>query len=171
LRLVGQPLWVRGGSQEGRRSTTRDALGATHPRAPRVGARVTPPDHLPPEKIPGACWTRESGRALAAEVGPATVHLVETRLADPVLDRLPRVIRVLTLRERVGTPRLDAACARALHFGDLTSRTRTRLLDRGLEAERLPTISAPTPASTFVRTAAELLGDLAGGASWSSTIR
>ena len=46
-------------------------------------------DHLPPEKIPGAFWTREGCQALAAEVGPATVHLVETLLADPVLDRLP----------------------------------------------------------------------------------
>jgi hypothetical protein len=62
-------------------------------------------DHVPPEKIPGAFWTREGCQALAAEVGPATVHLVETLLADPVLDRLPRVIRVLKLRERVGTPR------------------------------------------------------------------
>jgi hypothetical protein len=69
----------------------RDELVATHPRAPRAGARMTHLDHLPPEKIPGAFWTREGCQALAAEVGPATVHLVETLLADPVLDRLPRV--------------------------------------------------------------------------------
>jgi len=169
FRLVGQPLWVRGGSQAVRLYTTRYELVATHPRALRAGARVTHPEHLPPEKIPGVFWTRESCRALAAEVGPATVHVVETLLADPVLDRLPRVIRVLKLRERVGTPRLEAACARALHFGDLTYRPLTRILERGLEAEELPTISAPTAAATFVRTAAELLGDLAGGASWSST--
>jgi hypothetical protein len=31
FRLVGQPRWVRGGSQEVRRSTTRDELVATHP--------------------------------------------------------------------------------------------------------------------------------------------
>ena len=95
------------------------------------------------------------------------MHLVETLLADPVLDRLPRVIRVLKLRERVGTPRLEATCARALSFGDLTYRALTRILDRGLEAEGLPTLTVPAPASTFVRTAADLLGDLAGGASWS----
>lgn len=167
FRLIGQPLWVRGGSQEVRLYTARYELVATHPRAPRAGARMTHLDHLPPEKIPGACWTREGCQALAAEVGPATVHLVETLLADPVLDRLPRVIRVLKLRERVGTPRLEAACARALYFGDLTYQTLTRILDRGLEAEGLPTLTVPAPASTFVRTAAELLGDLAGGASWS----
>jgi Integrase core domain len=169
FRLMGQPLWVRGGSQEVRRYTTRDELVATHPRAPRAGARMTHLDHLPPAKIPGACWTREGCQALAAEVGPATVPLVETLLADPVRDRLPRVIRVLKLRERVGTPRLEAACARALSCGDLTSQTLTRLLDRDLEAEGFPTLTVPAPASTFVRTAAALLGDLAGGAAWSST--
>ena len=169
FRLIGQPLWVRGGSQEVRLSTTHDELVATHARAPRPGARVTHPDHLPPAKVPGALWTRETCQALAAEVGPATAQLVETLVADPVLDRLARVIRVLKLRERVGTSRLEAACARALHFGALTSRTRKRMLDQGLEAEALAVTPAPAPARTFVRTAAELLGELAGGAPWSET--
>lgn len=164
FRLVGQPLWVRGSSQEVRLYTTRYELVATHPRAPRAGARLTHPDHVPPAKVPGALWTRETCRALALEVGPATTQLVDTLLADPVLDRLPRVIRVLKLQERVGRQRLEAACARALHFGDLTYRTLTRILDRGLEAEGLPAAPAPTQASTFVRTAAELLGNLVGGA-------
>ena len=169
FRLVGQRLWVRGGSQEVRLSTRHDELVATHSRAPRPGVRVTQPDHLPPEKLPGAFWTRESCRVLAAEVGPATTLLVETLLADPVLDRLPRVIRVLKRRERVGLPRLEAACARTLHDGDLSYRTLTRILDQGLEAEPLLVPPAPVPASTFVRTAAELLGALVGGAPWSYT--
>jgi hypothetical protein len=126
--------------------TSPYALVATHPRAPHAGARLTHPDHLPPEKVPGACWTRESCRGLAAEVGPATTQLVDTLLADPVVDRLPRVIRVLKRRERVGAPRLEAACARALHFGDLTDRTLQRILDQGLEAEALPVPSPPVPA-------------------------
>jgi transposase len=167
-RLIGPRLWVRGGSQEVRLYTRRYELVATHPRAPRPGARVTQPEHLPPEKIPGAFWTRENCRVLAAEVGPATTQRVEALLADPVLDRRPRVIRVLKLRERVGSPRLEAACARALHFGDLTYRTLQRILDQGLEAEALPGTPPPVPACTFVRTAAALLGALAGGASWSS---
>jgi hypothetical protein len=165
--LIGQLLWGRGGSREVRLSTTRDKRVATHPRTPRAGARVTHPDHLPPEKAPGALWTRESCRALAATGGSATTELVDTLLADPVLDRLPRVIRVLTLHERVGMPRLETACARALHFGDLTYRTLTRILDPNLEAEVLPASLAPVPACVFVRTAVELLGDLLGGASWS----
>jgi len=136
---------------------------ATHPRAPHAGARLTPPDHLPPETVPGAGWTREPCQARAAEVGPATALL-----ADPVVDRLPRVLRVLQCRARVGAPRLEAACARALHGGDLTSRTLQRLLDQGLEAEALPVTPPLLPAGPFVRTAAELLGKLVGGAPGSS---
>jgi hypothetical protein len=150
------------------RLTPRATSWSRRIRARRDGARVTQPEHLPPEKIPGACWTRESCRALAAEVGPATTQLVEALLADPVRDRQPRVIRVLTRRERVGSPPLEAACARALPFGDLTYRTLQRILDQGLEAEALPVTPPPVPARTFVRTAAALLGALAGGASWSS---
>jgi hypothetical protein len=167
FRLVGQRLWVRGGSQEVRLYTRHDELVATPPRAPRPGVRVTHPDHLPSEKVPGAFWTRQSCRALAAEVGPATTLLVETLLADPVLDRLPRVIRLLKRRDRMGPSRLEAACARELHYGDLTYRTLTRILDHGLEAEALPRPPVPVPACTFIRTADELPGDLVGGTPWS----
>jgi hypothetical protein len=82
-----------------------------------------------------------------------------------VVDRHSRVVRVLKLRERVGDHRLEAACARALPFGDLTYRTLKHILDQGLEAEMPP---APTaaPARTFVRSAAELLGHVFGGLTW-----
>jgi hypothetical protein len=167
FRLIGQPLWVRGGNQRVCIYTTSYELVATHPRAPRSGARMTHRDHLPPEKVPGACWSWETCRALAAEVGPATVQLMDTLLADAVLDRLPRVVRVLKLRERVGPQRLEAACARALHFGDLSYRTLKRILDHRLEVESLPVPPTPTPACVFARTAEELLGKLAGGVPWS----
>jgi hypothetical protein len=164
FRLIGQLLWVRGGSAEGRLYTRTYELVATHPRAPRPGVRITHPDHQPPEKGPGAFWTRESCQALAAAVEPATVELVDTLLADAVLDRLPRVIRVLTLHKRVGPQGLEAACARVLRCGDLSYRTLKRILDQGLEAEELPVTPPPGPACTFVRTAAELLGERVGGA-------
>lgn len=82
FRLIGQLVWVRGGSQEVRLSPTRDELVATHPRAPRPGTRVTHPAHLPPEKIPGAFRTRETCQALAAEVGPATLQHLHGGRAD-----------------------------------------------------------------------------------------
>jgi transposase len=167
FRLVGQRLWVRGGSQTVRLYTSNYELVATHARAERPGERLTHLDHLPPEKLPGLTWTREMCRAMAAEVGNATTQLVQSLLDDHVLDRHPRVVRILKLRETVGDERLEAACARALRFGDLTYITIKRILDQGLETEAAPPSPAAPPARTFVRSAAELLGHLFGGAAWS----
>lgn len=167
FRLVGQRLWVRGGSQTVRLYTTNYELVATHPRAQHPGERLTHLDHLPPEKLPGLTWTREMCRAMAAEVGTSTSELVASLLDDRVLDRHPRVVRILKLREAVGDERLEAACARALHFGDLTYITIKRILDQHLEAESLEPSQASGGARTFVRSAGELLGHLFGGLTWS----
>ena len=166
FRLIGQRLWVRGGSNDVRLYTADYGLVATHPRAQQAGERHTHPDHLPPEKLPGLEWTRERCLALAAEVGPATTGLVQTMVDGRVVDRHGRVVRVLKLRERVGAERLEAACARALRFGDLTYRTLKHILDQGLEAEAPPRTSTTPPARTFVRSAAELLGHVFGGLTW-----
>jgi transposase len=167
FRLVGQRLWVRGSSESVRLYTTSYELVATHVRAHHPGQRLTHLDHLPPEKVPGLTWTREMWRAMAAEVGPATTQLVQTLLDEKVLDRHPRVVRILKLRERVGDERLEAACTRALRFDDLTYITIKRILEQGLEAEATPPSPLPAPARTFVRSATELLGHLFGGVAWS----
>lgn len=165
-RLVGQTLWVRGGSQTLRIYTRDYALVATHARASQPGERLTHPDHLPPEKLPGATWTRVICQTLAAEVGASTTSVVARLLDDGVIDRHQRVIRILKLRMRVGDARLEAACARALRFDDLTYATLKRMLDQGLEQEPLAEPPPPPTAHTFLRNAGELLGHLFGGATW-----
>ncbi len=166
FRFIGQRLWVRGGTQDVRIYTAQDALVTTHPRAQQAGERHTHPDHLPAEKVPGVLWSRELCRALAADIGPATLEVVEVLLAERVVDRHPRVVRVLRLRDTVGNQRLEAACARALRFGDLTYVTIKRILDQRLEVEVPAVPLAPAPARTFVRTATDLLGHLFGGVTW-----
>lgn len=165
-RLVGQHLRVRGGSSTVRLYTDDYALVATHPRAQQPGERHSHPDHLPPEKLPGATWSRDFCQARAAEIGPATTELVERLLSDGVIDRHQRVIRILKLEETVGTTRLEAASARALRFDDLTYATLKRILERGLEQEEPPAPTSVVPAQTFLRTASELLGHLFGRAAW-----
>lgn len=161
-RLLGQTVLVRGGSQQVRLYTSDYTLVATHARAQQPGERLTHPDHLPPTKAPGVLWTRATCRALAAEVGPATADLVSQLLDDRVVDRHTRAIRILRLRSQVGERRLEDACARLLAFGDLRYATLKRVLDQGLElqAPALVPVPTPTPARTFVRSAAELLGQL-----------
>ena len=149
FRLIGQRLRVRGGGREVRLYTTDYRLVATHSRAPHPGARQTHPDHLPATKLPQLLWGRDRCGALAAEVGPAAADVVRQLLADPVVDRHSRVVRILRLREAVGDARLDAACARALRFDDLTYATIKRILAQGLEAEAAPPAPAVAPARTF----------------------
>ncbi len=118
------------------------------------------------EKLPGLEWTRDRCQALAAEIGPATSELVQTLFDDPVVGRHGRAVRVLKLREQVGAERLEAGCARALRFGDLTYRTLKRILDQGLEAEVPALAPAASLPRTFARTAGELLGHVFGGLAW-----
>lgn len=165
FRLIGQQVQVRGGSQAVRIYTHDWQLVATHPRAAQPGERHTHPDHLPPDKLPGVLLGNDACRVRAAAIGPATTAVVETLFADPAVDRLRTVGRILRLEETVGTLRLEAACARALTFAEPTHRTIKHMLDQGLDQE--PVVAIPTPpAQTFVRSAMELLGHLFGGSAW-----
>jgi len=169
-RLIGQQVWTCGGTQMVRVYTTKHELVATHDRAQRPGERLTHLDHLPPEKVPGLMLNREDCLATATEIGTATLQVTQTLLDDPIIDRLPSVGRLLRLRQKFGNERLEAACQRALHFDDPAYKTVKRILSQGLEREALPAHEAAPPATAFVRSADELIGDLApdidGGETW-----
>jgi hypothetical protein len=65
----------------------------------------------------------------------------------------------MRLSEKHGTPRLEAACRRALHFDDLGYGTVKRILERGLEREPLPEETPVLPAKQtylFARPGSEI---------------
>ncbi|MGD1992693.1 MAG: IS21 family transposase, partial [Anaerolineae bacterium] len=159
-------VWVRGGTREVQVYTGDYKLVATHSRALQPGQRLTHLDHLPPHKVPGLTITHDACRLLAAEFGPATQEVVNTLLDHRPEDRLRSAGRLLSLAERFSPQRLEAACTRALRFDDPSYRTVKRILEQGLDAEELPPIEPAPPALAFVRSAAELVGHLVGGASW-----
>lgn len=165
-RLQGQELWVCGGIQQVRIYTLDRELVTTHERAQRPGERHTHLDHLPPEKVPGLLLNRDECRVSAAEVGPATQQVVHTLLDDPVVDRLHTVGRLLKLRQQFSDDRLEAACERALSFGDPAYKTVKRILREGLENHPLPIAVSLPAATTFRRSADELVQHLFGGESW-----
>jgi len=166
-RLIGQQLWVCGGIQQVRIFDGEYRLIATHERAAKPGERHTHHDHLPPEKLPGLLLNRETCLATATEIGPATARIVQTLLNDAVLDRLPTAGRLVRMRLKHGEQRLEAACVRALAFGDPSYKTVKGILKTGSENEPLPAaVSAPL-AIEFVRPAKELFGPLLGGETWS----
>lgn len=165
-RLIGQRVWVCGSLKQVRIFDQHYQLVATHERANQPGTRRTHLDHLPPEKVPGLQLSREGCRAQAQQIGPATTEIVDIHLADPVVDRLPTVGRLLRLGERYGPERLEAACRRALSFGDPNYQTIKGILQKGLEQERPFRAPASPPAQAFVRSPAELLGPELGAARW-----
>lgn len=168
FRFIGQRLRVRGGTNEVRVYTLDYQLVATHDRASQAGERLTHPAHLPEELLPGMTMTQQSCLEAAADIGPATTYLVQELFADRIVYRMPMVRRLLNLRERVGDARLEAACKRALSFGDPSYMTVKRILNQQIESVSLeeddkPILNKPTQ---FVRGAHEILGGLWEGLSW-----
>jgi transposase len=165
FRLIGQQLWVSGGLEHIQVFTDAYQLVATHDRV-AAGGRQTHPDHLPPEKLPGLVMDRGRCRELARQIGPSTAEMVELLLDDSVIDRLRQTQRLLRLGTRHGEHRLEAACQRALHYGDPQYTTVKRILSEGLETAPLTTPARGPAAHVFVRRAEELVGHWAGGQSW-----
>ena len=135
-------------------------LVATHPRTVGRGQWQTRTEHYPPQKAAYLERTPSWCRELARAVGPHTLAVVEELLADRPADRLRSVQALLRLVEQVGKTRLEAACARARHFGDVRYRRIRDILNAALDQQPLPAPS-PGPRPTvyaFQRDAAELFG-------------
>ncbi|MBM3123315.1 MAG: IS21 family transposase, partial [Chloroflexi bacterium] len=132
-------------------------LVATHPRSQQPGVWSTRVDHYPAEKAAYLERTPDRCRHLAARIGPATEQVVQRLLAERPLDRLRSVQAVLRLAESVGATRLEAACARAVYYGDVHYRRIKEILNAALDREPLPdaAVAVPLPNFVFARPAAE----------------
>jgi hypothetical protein len=165
FRLLGQKLWVRGGTREVRIYTSDYQLVATHRRADRSGERMTELSHLP-ERALLAGLTREQCQERARAIGPATAQLVERMLQHRPENRFRSAVRLLRLADRWGARRLEAACGRGLCFEETSYTSIKRILAQNLDAELYPEILPSPPASLYVRPAEELLAPLMGGEPW-----
>jgi hypothetical protein len=118
-------------------------------------------EHYPPHRAAYLERTPSYCVHLAEAIGPATFAVVDQLLADRPLDRLRSVQALLRLTDQVGKTRLEAACRRASHFGDVRYRRIKDILNAALDQQPLPVISAPpAPPETFAfeRSAAEFFG-------------
>jgi hypothetical protein len=98
---------------------------------------------------------------VAARLGAATSQVVEILLGDRPLYRLRSVQAILRLEETVGAERLEAACARALYFGDHSYRRIKAILNAALDREPLPDKAPAVPARKhiFARSGDEFFAD------------
>jgi len=120
-------------------------LLVTHPRARRPGERHTRLEHYPEEKSFYLIHTREYCQAQAGRIGPHCGQVVEQLLEERPLDRLRSVQGLLGLARRYSPARLEAACARALHYGDASYRRLKRILEAGLDQVPLEPEPAQLP--------------------------
>ena len=136
-------------------------LIATHPRARLRGQWHTRLEHYPTAKAAYLEKTPTYCKDMAKRIGSSTAEVVETLLSERPLDRLRSVQAILRLVETVGRQRLEAACKRALFYGDCRYRRIKEILDAALDQAPLPESPAPakTPSIfTFQRSAAEFFG-------------
>lgn len=108
-------------------------LLVTHARAKAPGERVTRLEHYPEGKRAWIENTPDRCRERAAAVGASCLALVTALLCEKTIDRLSGVQALLRLGEKHGTARLEAACGRALRFGDGTYRRVKTILAAGLD--------------------------------------
>ncbi len=161
FRLVQQTLRLRAGVSTVRIYTLDHQLIATHDRASEPGQRYTHPDHLPTEKTSGLLRSRERLMEEAQAVGESTKRIMEDLLSDPVIDRTATAGRLLRLAQSFSDERLEAACGRALVYQDGVYATIKRILSEGLDEQSAPTPPQAPPATTFVRSADEIFGEVA----------
>ncbi len=108
-------------------------LLVTHPRARKRGERITLTEHYPPQKAiylmrtPSYCIRRSE------EVGASCAQVVSELLSDRPLDHLRGVQSIIGLIEKYGPERVEAACARALYYGDGRYRRIRGILESGLD--------------------------------------
>ncbi len=125
-------------------------LVSTHPRCGAPGQRQTRLEHYPKEKAAYLTNTPEVCRSRATSIGSATLRVVDQLLSERPLDRLRSVQGLLRLEDTVGARRLEAACARALYFGQASYRRIKEILNAGLDFQPLPETETVTTAERFI---------------------
>jgi len=166
-RLYPGQVWICGGSKQVRIFDNQHKWVATHERAIKPGQRLTNPEHLPPEKRPGLMQNYDTILADAQTVGPNVLKVIQDLLDDPVLYRLPTAGRLVRLAQKYGPERLEAACKRALAFDDPSYKTIKRILEERLDEQAVIPPAGLPPATTYARTAGELMGTLVEVVTWS----
>jgi hypothetical protein len=88
----------------------------------------------------------------ASSVGPACAEVVQRLLSERPLDNRGAAGKLIGLVESVGAARVEAACRRALFFGDARYRRVKNIVVSGLENEPLPGKPIPAPQASMART-------------------
>ena len=147
-RYVGKTLEVRI-SQRTVECYLHGQLVKTHLRL-KEGRRQTDWNDYPAEKARFYQRTPDWCRLQATTLGPAVAQAVEELLSRHALHYLRQCQGIIGLAKKYGPDRLNAACERALAFGDPAYRTVHNILEKALEGQRPLPLHASTPPGSAV---------------------
>jgi len=137
FRLIRQTVWIK---MQGRSLTifANDERVATHSTDGKHH-RCTIESHLPEERAPWRHRSHSFWQSRATSLGTEVGQLVETIFAGQVgLSKLRVVQSIVTHLEPFPEERRNAACRRALEFGNHTYQGIKDILLKGLDREPLP---------------------------------
>ena len=137
-RYVGHKVTVHLGEKLLEVYDDQQTLVCTHVLLPKKGQWSTRNEHYPVHKSLYLQNTPDMCCKAARRIGPATYAVVQQLLSDKPLHRLRSVQAILKLEETVGEKRLEAACKRALFYGDVQYRRIKEILNAALDQEPLP---------------------------------
>ena len=138
-------------------------LLTTHERSQRKGDRITRLEHYPPEKSAYLIRNREWCVRQAQLIGPRCAEVVDALLSERPLDRLRSVQGIMRLVDVYSPMRLEAACARALCYGDGSYRRIKNILSAGLDRAPIEkTVQLTLATYTFARPAEDFFAPVAG---------
>jgi transposase len=137
FRLVRRQLWLKATETTVKLFYNLE-LVAIHARLHRPGARSTVDEHLPPEALAYKMQDPQWCLRQAETIGPCCNALIETLFADRVLDNLRAAQGVVGMAKKYGRSRLEAACKRALAFGNPKYRAVKIILEKGLDQLKDP---------------------------------
>jgi len=144
-----QRVWVRAGVRLVSIYSESNQLLKRHPRATRKGQWCTDWSDLPKDRRDYVLQTAEQLLSLAKHMGPQIQLMVEKIINGALTEtRKRKVNALLRLAESYGQSRLEAACLRALTFGNIELKAIRRILEQRLDIEPLVTPKIASEVST-----------------------
>ena len=107
-----------------------------HPRAKQSWQVMRQSEHAPPRLEQYLNLTHEGLVQWASRLGPSVALVAQEIFADQAVDGMRLVRPLIRLADKYTTPRLEAACRRALHFATPSYRSVKNILVH--ELDRLP---------------------------------
>jgi hypothetical protein len=101
----------------------------------KTGKRQTNMDHYPPESGKYMQWDTDYCLKQAERIGSETYAVVHTLLHEEAIRNLRSAQNIIRLKEKYGTSRLEAACARSKSYGNYTYRSVKRILEMDIDMQ------------------------------------